>query len=110
MIKLKNVLQPVIILSLRTINCVFPCVRSQKQVNVEEYGPTMADLEKQVAAHNILHKEIEAYNSQLCVSSAGSKVNKRVYMKTHSQDTPGVFTEAKHCEHSACTTAADQNC
>uniref|UniRef100_A0A8C9XJK5 Envoplakin a n=1 Tax=Sander lucioperca TaxID=283035 RepID=A0A8C9XJK5_SANLU len=44
--------------------------QKQKLVNVEEYGPTMADLEKQVAAHNILHKEIEAYNSQLCVSSA----------------------------------------
>nr|XP_046265343.1 envoplakin a [Scatophagus argus] len=47
--------------------------QKQKQVNAEEYGPTLADLEKQIAAHNILHKEIEAYNSQLCVSSAGSK-------------------------------------
>ncbi|KAM4585466.1 envoplakin a [Odontesthes bonariensis] len=47
--------------------------QKQKQVNAEEYGPSMADLEKQIAAHNILHKEIEAYNSQLCVSSAGSK-------------------------------------
>uniref|UniRef100_A0A8C3B2J8 Envoplakin a n=1 Tax=Cyclopterus lumpus TaxID=8103 RepID=A0A8C3B2J8_CYCLU len=45
----------------------------QKLVNVEEYGPSMADLEKQVAAHNILHKQVEAYNSQLCISSAGSK-------------------------------------
>ncbi|KAK9539963.1 hypothetical protein VZT92_002442 [Zoarces viviparus] len=45
----------------------------QKLVNAEEFGPTMADLEKQVASHNILHKEVEAYNSQLCVSSAGSK-------------------------------------
>ncbi|XP_054459877.1 envoplakin a [Anoplopoma fimbria] len=45
----------------------------QKLVNVEEFGPTMADLEKQVATHNILHKEVESYNSQLCVSSAGSK-------------------------------------
>ncbi|XP_051240022.1 envoplakin a [Dicentrarchus labrax] len=45
----------------------------QKEVNVEEYGPTMADLEKQIAAHNILHKEVEGYSSQLCVSSAGSK-------------------------------------
>ncbi|XP_070770595.1 envoplakin a [Enoplosus armatus] len=47
--------------------------QKQKQVNAEEYGPTMAELEKQVAAHNILHKEVEAYNSQLCISSAGSK-------------------------------------
>lgn len=50
------------------------CVRAQKQVNSEEFGPTLADLEKQIAAHNIEHKEIEAYNSQLCVSSAGGKV------------------------------------
>ncbi|XP_040891629.1 envoplakin a [Toxotes jaculatrix] len=49
--------------------------QKQKQVNVEEYGPTLADLEKQIAAHNILHKEVEAYSSQLCVSSAGSKEN-----------------------------------
>ncbi|TNN69510.1 Envoplakin [Liparis tanakae] len=45
----------------------------QKLVNVEEYGPNMSDVEKQVAAHNILHKEVEAYSSQLCISSAGSK-------------------------------------
>uniref|UniRef100_A0A672YTR1 Uncharacterized protein n=1 Tax=Sphaeramia orbicularis TaxID=375764 RepID=A0A672YTR1_9TELE len=47
--------------------------QKQKQLNTEEYGPTLADLERQVAAHNILHKEVEAYSSQLCVSSAGSK-------------------------------------
>nr|XP_020466617.1 envoplakin [Monopterus albus] len=47
--------------------------KKQKQVSSEQYGPTMADLEKQIAAHNILHKEIESYNSQLSVSSAGSK-------------------------------------
>ncbi|XP_074486683.1 envoplakin a [Sebastes fasciatus] len=49
--------------------------QKQKLVTAEVYGPTMADLEKQVAAHNILHKEVEAYNSQLCVSSAGNKDN-----------------------------------
>lgn len=54
----------------------------QKQVNTEEYGPTMADVQKQIASHNILHKEIEAYGSQLCLSSAGSKVSTHVYMKT----------------------------
>lgn len=36
----------------------------------------MTDLEKQIAAHNILHKEIQAYSSQLCVSSAGGKVRR----------------------------------
>ncbi|KAF0037588.1 hypothetical protein F2P81_010462 [Scophthalmus maximus] len=49
--------------------------KKQKQLNVETYGPSMADLEKQVAAHNILHKEVESYSSQLSVSSAGSKEN-----------------------------------
>uniref|UniRef100_A0A7N6F839 Envoplakin a n=1 Tax=Anabas testudineus TaxID=64144 RepID=A0A7N6F839_ANATE len=47
--------------------------QKQKQLNTEEYGPTRADLEKQIAAHNLLHKEIEAYSAQLTVSSAGSK-------------------------------------
>ncbi|XP_068177424.1 envoplakin a [Antennarius striatus] len=47
--------------------------QKQKEVSSETYGPSMADLEKQIAAHNLLHKELEVYNSQLCVSSAGSK-------------------------------------
>lgn len=63
-----------------TVFCVF-FLCSQKQVNIEEYGPSMADLERQIAAHNILHKEIEAYSSQLCVSSAGSKVSVQANMK-----------------------------
>uniref|UniRef100_A0A8K9WWJ2 Envoplakin a n=1 Tax=Oncorhynchus mykiss TaxID=8022 RepID=A0A8K9WWJ2_ONCMY len=47
--------------------------RKQREVNTEEYGPTMADLKKQIAAHNILHKEIETYSSQLSTSSTGTK-------------------------------------
>ncbi|KAM6939974.1 envoplakin a [Xenentodon cancila] len=58
--------------------------QKQKQVNIEEYGPSMADLEKQIAAHNILHKEIEAYSSQLCVSSAGSKEEYAVLKKQYN--------------------------
>lgn len=61
-------------LSLHTTNSLFP-VCLQKQLNTEEYGPTMVDLKKQIAAHNLLHQEIEAYSSQLTVSSAGSKVD-----------------------------------
>ncbi|CAN9510158.1 unnamed protein product [Ophioblennius macclurei] len=45
----------------------------QKKVNNDQYGPSMADLEKQIAAHNILHKELESYQSQLNVNSAGNK-------------------------------------
>uniref|UniRef100_A0A8C8IBS0 Envoplakin n=1 Tax=Oncorhynchus tshawytscha TaxID=74940 RepID=A0A8C8IBS0_ONCTS len=47
--------------------------QKQREVNTEEYGPTMADLKKQIAAHNILHKEIEAYSSQLSLSSTSTK-------------------------------------
>lgn len=55
----------------------------QKQLNTEEYGPTMADLKKQIAAHNLMHQQIEAYSSQLTVSSAGGKVD--IYTKVYSQ-------------------------
>lgn len=37
----------------------------QKQVCEGQYGPGMAELEQQVAEHNILQKEIEAYGQQL---------------------------------------------
>ncbi|XP_066560327.1 envoplakin [Amia ocellicauda] len=46
--------------------------QKQRQVNTEEYGPGMQELEKQIASHNILHKQIEAYGSQLDRSSANS--------------------------------------
>ncbi|KAK1785644.1 hypothetical protein P4O66_018995, partial [Electrophorus voltai] len=37
----------------------------QRQIQEEAFGPTLSDVEKQVAAHNIAHKEIEAYRSQI---------------------------------------------
>ncbi|KFQ14889.1 Envoplakin, partial [Leptosomus discolor] len=36
-----------------------------KQVNAGQYGPGMSELEKQIAEHNILQKEIEAYGLQI---------------------------------------------
>ncbi|XP_062976401.1 envoplakin [Elgaria multicarinata webbii] len=39
--------------------------QKQKQVNAGKYGPTMTELEKQIAEHNILQKEIEAYGLQI---------------------------------------------
>ncbi|XP_006869625.1 PREDICTED: envoplakin [Chrysochloris asiatica] len=39
--------------------------QKQKQVGEGQYGPGMAELERQVAEHNILQKEIEAYGQQL---------------------------------------------
>ncbi|XP_023190050.1 envoplakin-like [Xiphophorus maculatus] len=47
--------------------------QKERALSSDEYGPTLEDLEKQIAAQNILHKELEAYSSQLCISSAGSK-------------------------------------
>lgn len=37
----------------------------QKQVSEGHYGPGVAELEQQIAEHNILQKEIEAYGQQL---------------------------------------------
>lgn len=39
--------------------------QKQKQVREGPYGPGMAELEQQVAEHNILQKEIDAYGQQL---------------------------------------------
>ncbi|XP_029945578.1 envoplakin-like [Salarias fasciatus] len=44
-----------------------------KQLKKAEFGPTLADVEKQIAAHNILHQEIEAYSKQLQPSTSGSQ-------------------------------------
>ncbi|CAK6960372.1 envoplakin [Scomber scombrus] len=35
------------------------------QIKSEAYGPNLSDVEKQIAEHNILHQEIDAYNAQL---------------------------------------------
>ncbi|KAM4843618.1 envoplakin [Thomomys bottae] len=39
--------------------------QKQKQVSEGQYGPGMVELEQQVAEHNILQREIEAYGQQL---------------------------------------------
>nr|XP_028572776.1 envoplakin isoform X1 [Podarcis muralis] len=39
--------------------------QKQKEIDGGKYGPTMPELEKQVAEHNILQKEIEAYGLQI---------------------------------------------
>uniref|UniRef100_UPI001CD8A17C envoplakin-like n=1 Tax=Solea senegalensis TaxID=28829 RepID=UPI001CD8A17C len=44
-----------------------------KQLDTEAYGPKLSDVEKQIAAHNILHQEIEAYNAQLQPGSTTSQ-------------------------------------
>ncbi|XP_045899515.1 envoplakin isoform X2 [Micropterus dolomieu] len=44
-----------------------------KQLNSGSYGPSRPDVEKQIAAHNILHQAIEAYSTQLNPSSTTSQ-------------------------------------
>uniref|UniRef100_A0A8V5HH57 Uncharacterized protein n=1 Tax=Melopsittacus undulatus TaxID=13146 RepID=A0A8V5HH57_MELUD len=39
--------------------------QKMKQVSTGQYGPGMSELEKQIAEHNILQKEIEAYGLQI---------------------------------------------
>ncbi|XP_066531921.1 envoplakin [Hoplias malabaricus] len=51
----------------------------QRQVLGDSYGPTLSDVEKQIAAHNLLHKEIEEYRSQINASDMPSV--KRQYTK-----------------------------
>ncbi|XP_077412972.1 envoplakin-like [Vanacampus margaritifer] len=45
----------------------------QRRLDTEGYGRSLSDVEKQIAAHNILHKEIEAYSEQLTPSSTSSQ-------------------------------------
>lgn len=62
---------------------IYVCVRlwcfgSQKQLNEESFGPNLADVEKQIAAHNILHQAIQFYSTQLTPDSIASSVRARV--------------------------------
>ncbi|KAJ8002050.1 hypothetical protein DPEC_G00175780 [Dallia pectoralis] len=58
--------------------------QKQRELNTEEYGPTMDDLKKQIATHNILHKQIEAYSSQLNPNSASTKEEYAAIKKQYS--------------------------
>ncbi|XP_015254605.1 PREDICTED: envoplakin-like [Cyprinodon variegatus] len=58
--------------------------QKQKALSKDVYGNTTADLEKQIAAQNILEKELEAYSSQLCVASAGSKEKHSEFKKQYN--------------------------
>lgn len=53
--------------------CIWYC-GSQKQLDVESFGPNLADVEKQIAAHNILHQAIQSYSTQLTPDSIASPV------------------------------------
>lgn len=55
------------------VGTILRCVL-QKQLRGEAYGPKLSDVERQIAAHNLLHQEIEAYSDQLKPSTTTSQV------------------------------------
>uniref|UniRef100_A0A3B5M8V2 Envoplakin a n=1 Tax=Xiphophorus couchianus TaxID=32473 RepID=A0A3B5M8V2_9TELE len=70
-------------------------VFAQKEVN--EYGPTLEDLEKQIAAQNILHKELEAYSSQLCIKYLNEAVFLQEKSKLRSQYLSSLYQHMRDC-------------
>ncbi|KAM8845109.1 envoplakin-like [Spinachia spinachia] len=57
----------------------------RKQLKADRYGPSLTDVEKQIAAHNILHQEIEAYSAQLQPSTTNSKEQYAALKKKHAE-------------------------
>uniref|UniRef100_A0A8C1L9U1 Envoplakin b n=1 Tax=Cyprinus carpio TaxID=7962 RepID=A0A8C1L9U1_CYPCA len=51
----------------------------QKLIQEDVYGPTLSDVEKQIAVHSILHKQMEAYRSALESSSDNSSALQQQY-------------------------------
>lgn len=88
---------------------------SQKQLNEESFGPNLADVEKQIAAHNILHQAIQFYSTQLTPDSLASSVRARVVVSGGSmldlipelmskkERFSSVFLEVPRSNKSACT-------
>lgn len=70
------------------------CCDSQKQLDIEPFGPNLADVEKQIAAHNILHQAIQSYSTQLTPDSITSKVRTHINTTTRfgSYMSQGEFT------------------
>ncbi|XP_037331273.2 envoplakin [Pungitius pungitius] len=56
-----------------------------KRLKADRYGPSLTDVEKQIAAHNILHQEIEAYSAQLQPSTTSSKEQYDALKKKHAE-------------------------
>lgn len=68
---------------------IFPPFRDlQRQLKADRYGPSLTDVEKQIAAHNILHQEIEAYSAQLQPSTTNSKVAAQNHTQSHHAGPP----------------------
>ncbi|XP_054891427.1 envoplakin-like [Poeciliopsis prolifica] len=62
----------------------------------EEYGPNLYDVEKQIAEHNILHQEIEAFSGQLQPSSAASPEDYSALKEKYAQLLESSTLRRKH--------------
>lgn len=60
------------------------CCVSQKQLRAEAYGPKLSDVERQIAAHNLRHQEIKAYQDQLKPSTTLSQVTEQSFTCMYS--------------------------
>ncbi|XP_037013894.2 envoplakin [Artibeus jamaicensis] len=89
--------------------------QKQKQVREGQYGPGMAELEQQIAEHNILQKEIDAYGQQLR-SLVGPDANAirsqyRDLLKAASwrgQSLGSLYTHLQGCTRQLSTLAQEQ--
>ncbi|CAL8264788.1 unnamed protein product [Gadus morhua 'NCC'] len=57
----------------------------QREIEAESYGPQLSDVEKQVAAHNLLHDQIQEYKVQLDPKTNLSKEEYAAVLKKYNQ-------------------------
>ncbi|XP_036613061.1 envoplakin [Trichosurus vulpecula] len=89
--------------------------QKQKQICEGQYGSGMPELEQQIAEHNILQREIEAYGQQLrCFSGPDAAVIKNQYrdlLKTatwRGQSLGSLYTHLQNCTRQLNTLAEQQ--
>ncbi|XP_047402041.1 envoplakin [Sciurus carolinensis] len=91
--------------------------QKQKQVCEGQYGPGMGELEQQVAEHNILQREIEAYGQQLRTlvgpDAATIRNQYRDLLKAASwrgQNLGSLYTHLQGCTRQLSALAEQQRC
>uniref|UniRef100_A0A8C0JXD3 Envoplakin n=1 Tax=Canis lupus dingo TaxID=286419 RepID=A0A8C0JXD3_CANLU len=84
--------------------------QKQKQVCEGQYGPGMAELEQQIAEHNILQKEIEAYGQQLrnLIGPVGAVHPSQKAASWHGQSLGSLYTHLQGCTRQLSALAQQQ--
>lgn len=70
--------------------------QKQKEIAASAYGPSLSDVEKQIANHNILHQKIEAYRSQLDPSNTSSAEQYSTIKKQYDTLLESSYLRQKH--------------